>query len=47
MRLPRYFGLLAALFLFGSGAAAPLWARQRGIATADSVVDRIMAVVGS
>jgi peptidyl-prolyl cis-trans isomerase SurA len=43
----RYFGLVAALFLLGSGAAAPLWARQRGIATADSVVDRIMAVVGS
>jgi peptidyl-prolyl cis-trans isomerase SurA len=38
---------LAALVLFGAGAASPLEARQRAPLSADSVVDRIVAVVGS
>jgi peptidyl-prolyl cis-trans isomerase SurA len=38
---------VAALLLIGSGAAAPLWGFQRPFSTADSVVDRIVALVGN
>ena len=40
-------GLLVALLLIGSGAAAPLRGFQRPFSTADSVADRIVAVVGN
>ena len=38
---------IAASLLFGGGAATPVAGAQRPIAGADSVVDRIVAVVGS
>lgn len=38
---------LAALLLLGGGAAMPLEARQLPLAATDSVIDRIVAVVGS
>ncbi|HEV8358058.1 MAG TPA: peptidylprolyl isomerase [Gemmatimonadales bacterium] len=43
----RALVLVAALLLPGGGALAPLWGFQRGLGTADSVIDRIVAVVGS
>lgn len=47
MSVPRFRAVLAALILLGIGAASPLEARQRLLAGTDSVVDRIVAVVGT
>jgi peptidyl-prolyl cis-trans isomerase SurA len=44
---PRFRTALAALVLYGIGAASPLHAVQRPSLTSDSVVDRIVAVVGT
>lgn len=47
MKRSRWGRLLAAPILLGIGAASPLGARQRPQASSDSVIDRIVAVVGT
>lgn len=47
MNPSRFRALLAALVLSGTGAASPLAAVQRSPVGSDSVIDRIMAVVGT